>query len=76
MVWIVAVYATDAVLQVGGPRKIAVFFPILVAVQAPRTNLGRRSILEGEDLGFVPAALDVRLGRFVRRFEDALANRP
>src|SRR5438270_7963291 len=58
MVRIVAVRATNAVLQVGGAPKIAVLFT-LVTIQAARADICRRGILKGKDFRLVAPALYV-----------------
>jgi hypothetical protein len=46
---------------VGGAAEIAVLLAILVAIEAVRAGVRRRSALETKNLGFVAAALDMRL---------------
>jgi len=68
VVRVVTTRAANIVLQVGGASKIAVLLTILVAHQASRADVFRRSIFEREDLAFVPAAIHVGLAWTVASF--------
>src|SRR5258708_9970184 len=59
----VAIGAPDVVLQVRGAAKICVLFAILMAIQAAGTHFLCRNVLEGKDLAFVSASVDVFLAR-------------
>src|ERR1700722_2150799 len=61
MVRVVAVGATDAILQVDGTREIPVLLAVLVAVEAARADLLSRGSLEGENLRLISTALDMFL---------------
>ena len=63
-----AVNARDAALQMQGSPKVVLFVAVLMAVQAARTGLRGRSILECKDFGLVAAAVDVVLARAVTSF--------
>src|SRR5579862_2853328 len=57
----VAVNAGDAALQMLGSPKVALLVAALMAIQAAGAGLRGGGILEGEDFGFVPAAVDMFL---------------
>jgi hypothetical protein len=61
--WRVAIGAPDVVLQVRGASKICVLFAILMAIQAAGTHFLCRNVLEGKNLTFVSASIDVFLAR-------------
>ena len=61
VVGIVAIRTPDIILEVRGTPEVAVFFPILMAIQAPRADLLRRGVLERENLRLIAAAIDVSL---------------
>ncbi len=63
VMWRVAIGAPDVVLQVRGAAKICVLFAILMAIQAAGTHFLSRNVLEGKDLAFVSASVDVFLAR-------------
>jgi hypothetical protein len=50
-------------LQVRGAAKICVLFAILMAIQAAGTHFLCRNVLEGKNLTFVSASIDVFLAR-------------
>src|ERR1700674_704651 len=68
MVRVVAVRTSHAVLQVRRPLEVAVFFAVLVTIEAARADLFCRDALERKYLALVPAALDVRFSRAVAGF--------
>jgi len=51
-----------------GPPKVVLFVAVLMAVQAARTGLRGRSILESKDFGLVAPAVDVLLAGAVTSF--------
>src|SRR5580765_1335739 len=57
----VAIDAGDSALQMGRAAKIVLLMAVGVTVQAARTDLHRRRVLESKDLGLVPAPIHVRL---------------
>src|SRR5260370_31198242 len=63
VMWRVAIGAPDVVLQVRGAAKICVLFAILMAIQAAGTHFLCRNVLEGKNLTFVSASVDVLLSR-------------
>ena len=63
-----AVDTAHVVLQVGRSPEIAVFFPIGMTGQAAVTDFLCGSILEGKNLGLVPATLDMLLAWPVASF--------
>ena len=63
VMWRVAIRAPDVVLQVRGAAKICVLFAILMAIQAAGTHFLCRNVLEGKNLTFVSASIDVFLAR-------------
>src|SRR6476620_7232321 len=63
VMWRVAIGAPDVVLQVRGAAKICVLFAILMAIQAAGTHFLCRNVLEGKNLTFVSASIDVFLAR-------------
>jgi hypothetical protein len=75
MVGIVAVRAAYAILQVRRPRKIAVLFAVLVAIQAAGAGFCCGGVLENEDLRLVSTAFNVRFAWSVARF-TAMPLRP
>lgn len=68
VVRIVTIRAANIILQVRRAPKIAVLFTVLVAHQASRADVFRRSILERENLAFVSAAIHVGLARAMAGF--------
>ena len=63
VMWRVAIGAPDVVLQVRGASKICVLFAILMAIQAAGTHFLCRNVLEGKNLTFVSASINVFLAR-------------
>jgi hypothetical protein len=59
----VAIGAPDVILQVRRAAKICVLFAILMAIQAAGTHFLCRNVLEGKNLTFVSASIDVFLAR-------------
>ncbi len=68
VVRIVAIGTTHPILQVDRTREIPVLFAILMAIEAPRADLLRRSIFKRENLGLVAPAFDVFLPGSVASF--------
>src|ERR1700745_162930 len=63
VMWRVAIGAPDVVLQVRGAAKICVLFAILMAIEAAGTHFLCRNVLEGKNLTFVSASIDMFLAR-------------
>src|SRR6476660_9798501 len=63
VMWRVAIGAPDVVLQVCGAAKICMLFAILMAIQAAGAHFLCRNVLEGKNLAFVSASIDVFLAR-------------
>src|SRR4029077_6934997 len=63
VMWRVAIGAPDIVLQMRGAAKICVLFAILMALQAAGAHFLCRNALEGKNLTFVSASIDVFLAR-------------
>src|SRR5439155_22993724 len=61
VMWRVAIGAPNVVLQVRRAAKICVLFAILMAIQAAGTRFLCRNVLEGKNLTFVSALIDVFL---------------
>jgi len=61
VVGIVAIDARNPALQVRRPPIIVVLRTVLVAIEATRTDLCRRSVLKGENLALVAAAIHMGL---------------
>ena len=74
VMWRVAIGAPSVVLQVRRAAKICVLFAILMAIQAAGTRFLCRNVLEGKNLTFVSAPIDVTViedfsrGRYPDRF--------
>jgi hypothetical protein len=63
VMWRVAIGAPDVVLQVRGAAKIRMLFAILMAIQAAGAHFLCGNVLEGKNLAFVSATIDVFLAR-------------
>src|SRR5690242_866399 len=64
---IMAINAADSVLEVNRARVIAVFLPVLVAIQAARTDFRSRGSFKRKNLGFVSATVHVGFTRAMTR---------